>query len=236
MGHYSFFIFAIDTSGNKNKSHGAFEIKDMVPPVVSISYPKENESFSKSLTIKWNATDNYDKKEDLKITIKYSPDNGVSWKLIVEDIENDGEYKWDISRLEDGKNYIIQVIAKDKSGNIGKSFSKNFIIDNTNPTISIEKPKQGRVYIFDREIMPVIGNKAVIIGKITITVDTSDETSGIEKVEFYIDGVYKASDGSPPYKWVWDESVFLGHTIKVISYDKAGNKISKEVKVFVVNL
>ena len=234
LGTYSFFIFAIDDYGNKNKSQTyEFEIDDTTPPVVGIIYPKGGEIVGGKVTIKWNATDNYGK--NLLITIKYSPNNGATWHLIVSDTENDGEYEWDTSKLESGDSYLISVSAKDAAGNIGKDVSDKFTVDNTNPTLAIQKPKAGRLYIFDREIMPLVGNKAIIIGKITIVAEAQDQPAGIEKVEFYIDGSLKAEDNSTPYEWIWDERTIGKHTIKVIAYDKAGNKETREVEVLVVN-
>ena len=234
LGTYSFFIFAIDDYGNKNKSQTyEFEIDDTTPPVVGIIYPKGGEIVGGKVIIKWNATDNYGK--NLLITIKYSPNNGATWHLIVSDTENDGEYEWDTSKLESGDSYLISVSAKDAAGNIGKDVSDKFTVDNTNPTLAIQKPKAGRLYIFDREIMPLIGNKAIIIGKITIVAEAQDQPAGIEKVEFYIDGSLKAEDNSTPYEWIWDERTIGKHTIKVIAYDKAGNKETREVEVLVIN-
>ena len=83
--------------------------------------------------------------------------------------------------------------------------------------------------------MPLIGNKAIIIGKITIVAEAQDQPAGIEKVEFYIDGSLKAEDNSTPYEWIWDERTIGKHTIKVIAYDKAGNKETREVEVLVIN-
>ena len=234
LGTYSFFIFAIDDYGNKNKSQTyEFEIDDTTPPVVGIIYPKGGEIVGGKVIIKWNATDNYGK--SLLITIKYSPNNGATWHLIVSDTENDGEYEWDTSKLESGDSYLISVSAKDAAGNIGKDVSDKFTVDNTHPTLAIQKPKAGRLYIFDREIMPLVGNKAIIIGKITIVAEAQDQPAGIEKVEFYIDGSLKAEDNSTPYEWIWDERTIGKHTIKVIAYDKAGNKETREVEVLVIN-
>ncbi|HEC82330.1 MAG TPA: hypothetical protein ENI53_00395, partial [Thermoplasmatales archaeon] len=233
MGTYEFFIYAVDTSGNSNVSDVyQFEITDLSPPEVDVIYPTGNESLRNGVLIQWNATDN---SNTILITIKYSPNNGATWHKIVENTENDGEYMWNTSGLEDGKNYLIEISAMDTTGNIGKDYSNKFTVDNTKPTVEITKPVIGKLYMFDREILPVIGSKAVIIGKITIEVEANDATAGMEKVEFYIDGKYNAEDTSSPYKWVWDERSFGKHTIKVVAYDKAGNKINKEVEVFIVN-
>ena len=125
--------------------------------------------------------------------------------------------------------------AQDKSHNNGTVISKEFTVDNTKPSLEVEKPAIGKVYIFNREVLPTIGKKAVVIGKITVEVKASDALSGIQKVEFWVDGKYKSQDSSSPYEWTWDEQMFLTHTLKVVAYDNAGNWKEEEIEVFVFN-
>ena len=233
LGTYEFYIYAIDNSSHANRSDVfSFKIEDMTPPHVEIEYPKGGEVVGGIITIKWNATD---LGGVAGVTIKYSPNNGQTWHNIVENTENNGEYVWNATGLEDGNDYLIQVVAIDEAGNEGKDFSDKFTIDNTKPSLNIDKPITGKLYIFDKEILPLIGKKAVIIGKITIVAVASDTTSSISKVEFYIDGSLKKTDNSTPYEWQWDERTVGKHTIKVIAYDEAGNKETKEIEVFVIN-
>ena len=100
--------------------------------------------------------------------------------------------------------------------------------DNTPPSVEITKPKKKWLYRDDREIRPIF-LRTRIIGPITIEVNASDE-SGIQKVEFYINGKLKGNDTTAPYKWTWDgKTFFVGiQKIKVVVYDKAGNKNSDE--------
>ncbi len=231
-GEYTFYIYAIDSSNNTNVSQeNNFNIEDRTPPTVEITYPQEGDIVRGSVKIKWNATD---ESGSVDITLKYSPNNGQTWTLIVEHTSNDGEYLWNVSNLTDGSEYVLQIIAVDASGNTARYFTEPFTIDNTAPSLDITKPGAGKLYMFDREILPIIGNKAIIIGKITIQADATD-SSGIDKVEFYVDGSYKSEDTTSPYEWAWSEKTIGKHTIKVIAYDKAGNKISEEREVFAIN-
>ena len=235
IGMYSFYIYAVDnfTNGNTSAIYN-FEIADNEAPVVKDIFPAGNETLSGTIVITWDATDSYYGK-NLKINISYSPDGGNIWKIIAVNEQNDGAYSWDTTGLDDGKNYIIEISARDGSQNVGKKKSGTFTIDNTKPSLQIEKPLAGKIYIFDREIFPTVGNKAIIIGKITIIAEADDETAGMQKVEFWIDGNYKYEDTFAPYQWTWDEKAFSTHTIKVIAYDKAGNKKEEEVEVFIFN-
>jgi PKD repeat protein len=88
------------------------------------------------------------------------------------------------------------------------------------PTVTIIKPVNG-IYFRDIRILPF--SKSFIIGKITIEVDASQEPFGIERVDFFIDDTFKASDTTIPYSWTWDTPAFRTHTIKVVAYDTSGN-------------
>ncbi|MCD6171675.1 MAG: Ig-like domain repeat protein, partial [Thermoplasmata archaeon] len=230
MGLYNFFIYAIDTTNNGKKSVSKqFQIADLMPPNVEISSPSKGSIVRGNVNIRWNATDNHDSKQEIKVTIKYSIDNGLTWHNIASNIGNSGSYTWNTSEFQDSQNYMIKISAEDTSGNTGSDISDKFTVDNTPPSLEITKPLEGQIYIFDRAIFPTFGHKAIIIGKITITASVSDSISGVDKVEFYIDGVKKAEDNKAPYSMEWKEWAVGSYTIKVKAYDKAGNEIEKIV-------
>jgi len=74
--------------------------------------------------------------------------------------------------------------------------------DTTNPNVNIIKPKKG-VYFRDEKILPRFIRLTLIIGKITIEVNATDEESEIEKVEFYINGKLMGNDTTEPYEYSW---------------------------------
>ena len=126
---------------------------------------------------------------------------------------------------------MIEVSARDTSGNVGSDMSSKFTVDNTPPSLEITKPLGGQIYLLDRAIFPTFGNKAIVIGKITIIANATDAISGVKKVEFYIDGTKEAEDNETPYSMKWSGWAVGSHTIKVKAYDKAGNEIEKVVDV-----
>ena len=98
--------------------------------------------------------------------------------------------------------------------------------------VDLTKPLNA-LYINDERIVPF--PKARIIGSITIEAEIEDSWHGpseAEKVEFYIDGVLKATDTSEPYNWTWDQKTFGRHIIKVVAYDFEGHSVSKEREVY----
>ncbi|RLF39743.1 MAG: hypothetical protein DRN00_01125, partial [Thermoplasmata archaeon] len=95
-----------------------------------------------------------------------------------------------------------------------------------------ERPRK-YLYVLDREIVPL--KMPIILGDITVIADARDE-DGIEKVEFYVDNILKSTDYDEPYAWLWSEFAIGKHEIKVIAYDKEGNKAQDELKVIMFNL
>ncbi len=74
----------------------------------------------------------------------------------------------------------------------------------------------------------------MIIGSIDIEVDATDDLSGIDRVEFYINDELKATDTTKPFNWTWDERTpfKFRYTIMVTAYDIAGNSAMNEIMVW----
>ena len=100
--------------------------------------------------------------------------------------------------------------------------------------VTITKPEECCLYIFDRKIIPISGN-TIILGKITVEVDVYI-LNDIEKVEFYIDDILKNTDTEALYSWTWNEKAIGRHEIKVIAYDNKGNKAEDKIDLITFNL
>ena len=98
-----------------------------------------------------------------------------------------------------------------------------------NILLKIVKPGNA-IYVFNRELISF--KLPIVFVGITIEVDATDNESGIERVEFYIDGELLSNDTSVPYEWLWKDSSVGMHTIKVTAYDHAGNSDSQEISVW----
>ena len=101
------------------------------------------------------------------------------------------------------------------------------------PLITIAKPKEGYLYLFDKESIPLVRN-TIVVGKITIEVEAYDE-DGIDKVAFYVDNVLSFSDYNEPYSWTWNKFAIGNHEIKVIAYDVSENKAEDKINVIIFN-
>ena len=96
----------------------------------------------------------------------------------------------------------------------------------------IVKPKNA-IYLFDKYLFSFI--VPIIIGEITVEVEASSG-KGIDKVEFYLDNELKATDDKKPYEWQWVIEEHGIYTIKVVAYDKEGNKKVDKKTAFCISL
>jgi lysophospholipase L1-like esterase len=103
--------------------------------------------------------------------------------------------------------------------------------DQDAPTVTIIKPQKA-LYINDKMMLPF--PTTVIIKSITIEVNATDNSSGVDHVEFYIDNFLKANLTSEMYAWKWDRRTPLkfNHQIKIVAYDKAGHSTEATMTVW----
>lgn len=150
--------------------------------------------------------------------------NGTAWKLYNETMVNTNDVTLN------GREYAGYAQAYAWSGQLSPK-----VIGGRPSMITINVPREGYLHIFGREILPTIYGNTVIIGKITVGVDAYS-VHNMEKVEFYVDDELRFTDYEAPYEWLWDEAVFFRHKIKVIAYDKVGNRASAEIRVCIFNI
>ena len=139
--------------------------------------------------------------------------------------------------------HTIDYWSVDNVGNVEAFGTKSFKIDSEDPQVAITKPGPG-IYWRDMKLWPILSftllpwTNTYIFRFITIEASANDNFSGVDRVEFYIQGVLKETDTTAPYGWLWHETAFFKQTIEVKAYDKAGNmnSDSKEVSIFNINL
>ena len=111
-----------------------------------------------------------------------------------------------------------------------KTITANFKAKNTTtgPTVKIIKPKKNMVYFYNIPLrLRLLGTK--IVGPITVKVKAESD-KGIKKVEFYLNNKLKHTARVGllnTYKWTWffkPAEPNKMYTIKVVVYDREGNK------------
>ena len=97
--------------------------------------------------------------------------------------------------------------------------------------IKIEKPKEGFLYINDREISPTIFGNTLIIGKITVDVYAFNEEN-VDRIEFYLDGRLIAIDKQAPFEILLDETAIWKHKLEIYAIYK--ECIVKEEMILII--
>ena len=192
-------------------------IVDNVPPVISLIYPRGGESLKGATTIRWEASDNQD--DILKINLSYSSVDNIDWHTIMVSEDDNTSYNWDTSLIPDGK-YILRISATDDAGNSAFYTTGNFTIDSTLPSLCIVKPRNGYLYILDREVIPTLRGRTLIFGKITVE-SLIDPVSTIQRMELYLDDLLYDILYTPPFEFLIDESLVGKHSICVRIHDTA---------------
>jgi len=98
--------------------------------------------------------------------------------------------------------------------------------DTTPPGVWYTLPKKSIFY-------PLI--KPIVVGSTQIWAHASDNESGIDYCELYIDGELQASFSAFPRSWTWSEPctvLFSKHCIKAVAYDNDGNVGCDEIIVW----
>jgi len=114
--------------------------------------------------------------------------------------------------LSDDGIYQIFYYSVDKARNIEEQQTINLSIDQTHPTITLTSEK--------------------LIGRIVFTAEVFDSTSGIDRVEFYLENetdFYTATQ--EPYEWVLIAIPTEEVVVTAIVYDKAGNTNQDAISV-----
>lgn len=203
-GRLEFHITAQDTVGNVGSTREYSIFIDGTAPTVRVIFPNGGENLAGIVKIKWEAEDNADNSPDIEI--EYSNDNGMSWHYVAS-TSNSGEYSWNTSSLEDGKEYLIKITAIDNAGNSNHDISDStFTIDNTPPITNISL--EGESY-----------EENWFISNVTVTLNAFDKTSGIDVTKYRLDNLSWIDYTEPFY--VTENGQ---HYIEYYSIDKAGNE------------
>jgi hypothetical protein len=148
-------------------------LDDITPPVTTISFnPLEpngdNGWYVSNVTVTLNASD-----DDSGVNTTHYRINGGIWY----------NYSEPFILVEDGKDILIEFYSTDNAGNQEEVKSVKINIDQTKPTITLE--------------YEITGGNQIQGWEITFTATATDDTSGMNKVEFYLDDILQETVTGP---------------------------------------
>jgi thiol-disulfide isomerase/thioredoxin len=142
----------------------------------------------------------------------------------------DGGHHVQVGPSESTSRSLIQASGMRDVPQLNLSVSLVWDVDTTPPSINITKPDKG-LYLANEKIRDM--GQTIIIGTVDVEVEASSELSGIDKVEFYVNGQFRSEDRFYPYRFRnWKErGIFGSYTLKAVAYDNAGNINMDEIQV-----
>ncbi|MCX7796947.1 MAG: clostripain-related cysteine peptidase [bacterium] len=220
-GSYTITVRAYDLSGNMGIASITVTVQnqyDTIPPSVSITNPTDGQTVYGTVIIQATATD------DIGVA---KVEFYIDGNKVGEDPSSPYEYSWNTDSLQYNSQHTIQAKAYDNANNVGTSSIITVTIgDNLAPTVSITNPQNG----------------VTVAGTVKIQVSVTERgrkkaPSGINRVEFYIDGSKIGEDSSSPYEYNWNTTQYSNgsHTITVKAYDNANNSATASITVNVLN-
>jgi murein DD-endopeptidase MepM/ murein hydrolase activator NlpD len=222
---------AYDNAGNVGESPViTVTIGDPNAPEVTITNPHNGDTVSGTVTIQAQVTER---------STKTKAPSGISkvefyidGSKVGEDTSSPYEYSWNTDTLTFGSTHTIQAKAYDNAGNVGESSVVTVTIGDPNaPQVVITNPTSGATVsgtvIIQAQVTERSKKANKLFSKLLSGIQIfSKAPSGIQKVEFYIDGQKIGEDTSSPYEYSWNtDSLTYGstHTIQAKAYDNAGN-------------
>jgi PKD repeat protein len=211
IGTYPITLQVTDSLGHTGSVTRNVYVGDKVPPVTTTSL------FGTLGDNGW-----YNSK---KVIIRLKPVDtfsGVNYSMYNVDGTGYVLYTGPIVFYGNDGQHTVAFYSVDTVGNKENEKTMTFRIDSGAPILSITKPKERRIYLMG-VALPSLTQQTLIVGHLPTTVQTSDETSGINRVEFYLGETLLGVDTIAPYSTLirgfsnGAEAVFT-----VVVYDNAG--------------
>lgn len=222
-GQYDVYFYAIDKLGNIGSLYRESIQVGGGEPVTSchilpVEPTGDNGWYVNPVIVELTAID-----EESGVNYTKYKVNGGGWSIYA-----------DCFILESNRVHRIEYYSVDNAGNEEDLKETTVKMDFTAPDVAIEKPA-GYLYLFDRALLPLSGNKPVVFGKITIEATVNDATSTVDKAELYIDGELAETFGNT-IKYTLDKMMIGNYVIKIRAYDKAGNVMAKTQDIWILNI
>lgn len=204
---------AYDTLGLKISTSITIFV-DNTAPAVSIKEPKPENTYSGTVSVSVNATDN---RELANVHVKV---DNTDWLVMTYDpIDLLWKYDLNTTTFSDGQ-HTLMVLALDEASN-PTTASTTLFFDNTPPTLTIQTPQSGTT-----------------VGMTLIVDIQANDASGISRIEFYVQNVLVHTVTETPYQWSWDTTKYPNgeYRITVKAYDAFGRVNTSQTIVTVENV
>jgi len=113
--NYKVQLIVTDSFGKPgyDESDSTFIVDNINPISVVVNSPTGGVTWFATKNVIWSAVDSKLGDENLEVTIQYGNGKNPSWEDVATGEENDGEYTWDTSSVEDAEDYRVRVICSD---------------------------------------------------------------------------------------------------------------------------
>jgi hypothetical protein len=220
-GSYTLMAKAYDAAGNVGQSPNVVVsvVKDATAPTVSLTAPANNATVNGTVLVTASASDNV----------------GLSWvefyrNGVLLSVTNLApySYSWNSASVTDGS-YTLTAKAYDAAGNVGQS--SNVVVTVSNSSVAVPNQVTDTIAPTVSITSPV--DNATVLGNVTVAASASDNV-GVKKVEFYVNGVLKATKTTAPYTFKWNTRSFAKgtYTLTAKAYDAANNVGSKSITLY----
>ena len=175
---------------------------DNNPPAVAIQSPADQASVRGAVPVAASATDAVGV-EDVRFFV-----DGL---LRATDDAAPHGFDWNSTAESDGP-HILSAEARDAHGAMA-STQITVQVDNTAPSVFLAAPS----------------GPSTLSGPFLATAAAAD-AMGVAHVEFFVDGVLRATDDTEPYEYTWDTAAETDgpHTLRAEATDEAGNTASAQ--------
>ncbi len=202
-GHHALGYRSVDCAGNTEAWRHRTLAIDATPPVTALAFDGPTASgdalyVSESTRIRLSASD-----ASSGVAV-------VSWTW--RDVDHDYAGPFSLGG-EEGAGRLLRS-SRDVAGNVEIPVALGIFVDRTPPDVE-------HTSLRDREILLAVA--PVIVGA-----RASDSGSGVDRVEFLVDGRARAMDDEAPYEWSWcaGEENVGHHLVEARAVDRLGHRSS----------
>jgi DNA-binding beta-propeller fold protein YncE len=211
-----FYVYVADRNNNR-----VVKFRSTWLPTVAITIPADNAIITAPITIQVTASSAIGiSKVEFYINDSYADEDATA-----DPITGYYEYSWDATAGADGT-YTLKAIAYNTQDTTQESEEISVVVNKDSsdapPTVSLTNPAEGDI----------------IRLAATIQADASDAVGGgIDRVEFYVDGIKIGEDTTNPYEYTWDTTTVEDgeRVIKVVAFDTIGQNVEESITVTVIN-